>query len=310
MPVSHEPTTWDNAWRIWQIRVTDGVGRADDTVRSQTFGPLAAAAAGLGCRLLDVHSAEAPSGSFVDIMHTWLVGVPAAAHDAAVGTPAVVEELLAVVRSLMPPRLRREIAAAYAPQLSVDTWFRENIRDAYRDLLDPLEAVALPLRREEDLAPPEIWQRGDDTVTGRQVCRYALFLGNDPDYTSEFVGRAAQRDPDYTRTLFLTAGLASSARLRTGEVLAAPVLLYPRPDEPITYWHAELVVGSFEELNDRRWAPIFTDFDDPNDPDLPRGAVGARHQWAATSPEGLVSIVQRDLPGLIAVMSQPDASMP
>jgi hypothetical protein len=220
----------DYAWTVWQISAEDPRPGSPD-FDALIEPSLAQAAAGLGCDF-DMYSVDAVFVGPVETdigVHSWYVRVPRDQYMAG-GPPQCVRQLVEHLRTLVPSELggwSAQVHGDFTVRHELDALFKEE----YADLITPLEAALLGMRRDgaQEMNPQTyLWHGSLDG--GPSVATYTMWLGRDPDY----------QDRDTSAWLHLQAGFLPRPAFQTTPAAqklakyqfapATPLLLMPRPD--------------------------------------------------------------------------------
>lgn len=272
---------------VWEIEVRDPLGLASDGAAEGTECPARDLAASLGCTLTAFWEDTSDDDELMPetLTYTWSVRIPRAEHRRLDehGVPEAVAAICRELRSMLPPELGDwrigpdwDLTQAEADNVAV--------RDAYFDLLGPLEAALLPLRADgagdhEPLA--SIWVSAGGELAGT----YALWLCEDPDLDRWLIVNAGVALPDRFWGSPAGAGL-----LQRGVLGRPPVVVLPMPAEPV--WMASLQVGCFSRTRLSPGAPAAR-------------VPGALHQWTSGDPEALAARVCRDIRALLPRLGSP-----
>ncbi|MEU5438893.1 hypothetical protein AB0G73_36950 [Streptomyces sp. NPDC020719] len=279
MTDEEHPDLLEYDWVVWELEVRDPHVLTPPGVGERTEQALTELAGGLGCVFDHCVDDDSYDGSDAGTYYAWLVRVPQAEHRrrGADGLPLVVAPLWEFLRTQLPAGLD---AWTVTPHL--DLSFRraagDLLKDAYADLLDPVEVALLGSRREgaERIEPlVKVWGADSDYVIGT----YAMLLARDPDVPADESAPWLVLEVGVTADPSLLTSPAGTQAQRFGVSTPAPLLLLPRPARPV--WTAAVTTHPF--TNDHSPSP--------------RG-VGARHQWTAADPAQLAARVARDLHAL------------
>ncbi|MEV4505452.1 hypothetical protein [Streptomyces klenkii] len=281
-----DPSDIDHCpWIVWDLEVRDPRQVAPDGVAERTESPMKELATSLGCVMDACVDYDSYDGTPQGTYYSWLVRVPRSEHERRdeSGIPVVVSQMQQLLRTLLPAELDDWRIGVDLTLTLLDA-AGTALHEQYSDLLEPVEAALLPLRRDgaEALDPQVQTWAVDEPTSGT----YALWLCSDPD-------------PTTGSWLVLNIGLVADAAFwssRGGESLRrfgvaedSPVLVTPRPASPT--WWASLKTGLFSK--DAR----------PGSP-AARGA-GARYQWTSQDPAVLAERVVHDLRALLPSLSRP-----
>jgi hypothetical protein len=261
-------------WVVWDLEVWDPGELTESGVGQRTAPAMTEMAGSLGCVFIQCCDDDAVDGV---PYYSWLVRVPRDEHLRRddQGVPVVVGALHTHLRTQIPERVN-EWRIRPDRDLSWRDATGRVLRSAYDDLLDPLEAALLGLRRDGAQAmDPEArcwwWGDGGDVLAGT----YALWLCQDPDVEGS------------GRWLIVNAGLAvaddfwddrhGQGLQRSGVKPGSPVLVLPRPAA-------------------HQWLVTVTTWSFLIPPTAPRPyAVGASYRWTSRDGKALAQRVGADL---------------
>jgi hypothetical protein len=269
---------------VWAIEVRDPLQLAVDGLGETTRTAMSELAAAHGCTLGvcvgDDSYDSTPEGTF----YRWDISVPREQHldRDDTGTPRAITALGAWLATQLPAGLDDW---TYEPDLT-ETWqaaVSDELRDDAADLLVPLEASVLGLRRDgaQEIEPLLRCHTG---AAEPRAGTYALLLGHDPDvaeqgYPPWLALSAGHIPPD---GFWTTAAGAALSRLSYTD---HPILMTPRPAPSV--WWISVTTAPFVPTIPTP-ASAFT-------PSPPTATPGARHQWTGTDPAALVARATADL---------------
>jgi hypothetical protein len=278
-------------WIMWTLEVRDPEQRAAPDIGERTEQAMTEMAGSLGCvysHCVDDDSYDlTPEGTY----YAWSLRVPRSEHlrRNEHGVPIAVAALWDYLRTQLPTGVDNwHVRPDH--DLSLRDAAADVLREAYPDLLRPLEVAMLGLRRDgaQNLDPrAECWSGIGTTMAGS----YALLLANDPGATTPcwLVLRVGMVPP--------TGFWSSAAGQRMSQFSpdrGDPVLILPRPPAPL--WMATIETGAFTTDAEARL------------PDL--HAVCARHEWISPDAEQLARRVSRDVQALFPHLAGPDTAGP
>ncbi|MCE7011803.1 hypothetical protein LWC34_54665 [Kibdelosporangium philippinense] len=273
-------------WIVWTIEVRDPEQRAAPDIGARTEQAMTEMAGSLGCvfsHCVDDDSYDlTPEGTY----YSWSVRVPRGEHlrRNEHGVPIAVAALWDYLRTKLPKGLD-DWHVRPDRDLSLRDAAADVLREAYPDLLRPMEVAMLGLRRDgaQNLDPrAECWSGIGATMAGS----YALWVATDPGATTPcwLVLHVGMVPP---------AGFWSSSAgqrmSRFSPDRSDPVLILPRPPAPL--WMATIETGAFTTNAEARLT-------DPH-------TVGARHEWTSPDAEQLAHRVSRDLQALFPRLAAP-----
>jgi hypothetical protein len=265
-------------WVVWNLEVQDPGELTESGVGERTAPAVMRLAGSLGCVFVQCCDDDAVDGV---PYYSWLVRVPREEHRRRddQGIPSVVGALHAHLRTQVPDRVDQ-----WRIYPERDLSWRDDagrvLRSGYDDLLDPLEAVLLGLRRDgAQQIDPEArcwWWSADRTVLAGT---YTLWLCQDPDV--EDSGRWLFVNAGLTVTDTFWDGRPGQGLLRSGVTPGNPVLVWPRP--AAHQWLITVTTATFMIS-----------------PTAPRpDAVGAAYRWTSRDGTALAGRVGVDLRALL-----------